>query len=331
MSKLVTIALPVYKRLDYVVEALRSIAAQDYSNIELIVSDNGENGSKVRELAEQWYPRPFRFRQNPQTVPLPEHYNQLIQLATGEYFAFLDYDDVLSPNYVSDLVRILDEHPEVAVAISREEIIDPSGRVLRTSSPKIPTLLSGPEFVKSWTAYGYESYATVLGRTVLIQEDGGHPFFPGGTYTDDALLIKLCLRGMVGTSQRSVFRWRWSEVSHGWSLKCASLAEDTRRFLVFLDEDPAILRYQAKAPEEWRELRNRLYRMAWHTYFERWAGLYHDRMPFLMWIKAGFRMPYIREYYAKLADTLWYAVKARCVTSIKSVMLGSRKSDGPIP
>ncbi|MEX5213749.1 glycosyltransferase family 2 protein [Nitrospira tepida] len=327
MKKLVTIALPVYKRLDYVVSALQSIAEQDYPNIELIVSDNGENGSLVKDLADQWYPRPYRFRQNPSTLPLPIHYNQLIEAATGEYFAFLDYDDVISPNYVSELVRILDDHPDVAVALSREEIVDPSGRILRASSADMPERFSGPDFLRSWTMYGYESYATVLGRTAYIKADGGHPFFPGGTYTDDAILIKLCLRGAVGISQRCVFRWRWSEISHGWSLKCASLAEDTRRFLRFLDRDPAILRYQAKEPKEWLDIKKHLFRMAWHTYYERWAGLYRERMPPASWVRAGFAMPFIRDYYGMVSEVLWYAVKGKCIKCIKRLGVGSRGID----
>lgn len=330
MAKLVTIALPVYKRLDYVVDALRSIAAQDYPNIELIVSDNGQNGLQVKELAEQWYHKPFRFRQNPETVPIPVHYNQLIAEATGEYFAFLDYDDTLSPNYVSELVAILDAHPEVTVAIARQEIVDPSLQVLRVSSDKIPGILPGPDFIRDWTKYGYESYATVLGRTAYIKEDGGHPDISGGTYTDDALLIKLCLRGAVGISLRATFRWRWSPISYGWSLKCAGLAADTRQFLQFLKRDPAVLRYRSLQPETWRELEARLTRMAWQTYFERWSGMYQERMPFHTWVRAGFGMPYIPDYYAKVAETIWYASKARCITSIKSLLLGSHKTDGSV-
>ncbi len=320
MAKLVTIALPVYKRLDYAVDALKSIAAQDYPHIELIVSDNGQNGNQVRELAERWYPKPFRFRQNATTVPIPTHYNQLIEAATGEYFAFLDYDDTLSENYVSELVKILDGDPTVAVAIAREDIVDPSLRVLRVSSDRIPARLTGPDFLRAWTAYGYESYATVLGRTALIKEDGGHPNIPGGTYTDDALLIKLCLRGDVGVSQACVFRWRWSPISHGWSLKCAGLAEDTRAFLRFLDGDPAIARYSAREPVPWKELHASLSRYVWYTYFERWAGMYREKLTFPEWVKAGFALPYMPEYYRLVREALWYAGRAKLVMAVKRLL-----------
>lgn len=319
MSKLVTIAVPVYKRLDYVVDALKSIAEQDYPNIELILSDNGENGTKVRELAEQYYPRPCRFRQNPRTVPLPQHYNQLIEAATGEYFAFLDYDDMLSPNYVSDLVRIMEARPDVAVALARVEVVDASGKFLRSSSDRIPEIMTGPDFIRTWTEYGFESYATVLGRTGYIKEDGGHPNIPGGTHTDDAILIKLCLRGAVAISQRSSFRWRYSPVSFGWSLKCASLAEDTRLYLKFLDEDPAIQRFAAKEPDQWAAIKPRLSRLGWQTYLERWQGMYQAQAPFLRWMQGGFAMPWIPEYYKGVGSTLRWGLHERAVRLAKKL------------
>ena len=56
---LVTIAVPVYKRMHFLPNALRSVAAQDYPNIELLVSDNGENGPELQDLVSEHYPRPF--------------------------------------------------------------------------------------------------------------------------------------------------------------------------------------------------------------------------------------------------------------------------------
>ena len=324
MSKKVTIAIPVYKRLDYLVDALQSVAAQDYQNIEVIVSDNGENGTKVKELANAHYPRPYRFRQNPQTVPLPYHYNQLIEAATGDYFAFLDYDDMLTPNYVSDLVSILDSHPEVAVALSKVEIIDSSGKFLRMSSEQIPEFMTGPEFIRSWTNYGFESYSTVLGRTSYIKEDGGHPIIPGGTHTDDAILIKLCLRGSVAISQRCSFRWRYNPMSFGWSLKCASLAEDTRVYLKFLDRDSAMRRYAQKEPQQWREIRPYLSRIGWQTYHERWEGMYREQAPLFQWVRGAFAMPYIPEYYRLVRSALYYGVRERIMLAVKGVLSKAR-------
>ena len=73
---LVTIAVPLYKRMHFLPGALKSIAAQDYPAIEVLVSDNGENGAELRELVAQHYPGSFTFRRNETTVPMSIHFNQ---------------------------------------------------------------------------------------------------------------------------------------------------------------------------------------------------------------------------------------------------------------
>jgi hypothetical protein len=208
--------------------------------------------------------------------------------------------------------------------MAREEMVDEGGRFLRGSSDRIPEFMTGPDFIRSWTTYGFESYSTVLGRTSYIKEDGGHPDIPGGTHTDDAILIKLCLRGSVAISQRSCFRWRISPVSFGWSLKCASLAEDTRRFLYFLDHDPAILRYAQREPQQWRALKPVLVRLGWQTYLHRWIGMYRDGASFLQWVKGGFALPFIPEYYRRVRSAIWYDLRGRVILAVKRALAQSR-------
>src|SRR3712207_2251419 len=69
----VSVVIPVYKRLEYLPKALECVARQNHPDIELIVSDNGNNGAVLRTVIEAHYPRPFRLRQNAATVPVVEH------------------------------------------------------------------------------------------------------------------------------------------------------------------------------------------------------------------------------------------------------------------
>jgi glycosyltransferase involved in cell wall biosynthesis len=143
MTKLVTIGIPVYKRLNALSNALQSVAAQDYPHIELIVSDNGTNGTKVRDIVEQWYPRPYRFRQNPVTVVISPCYNQLLESATGDSFVALDDDDTISSNFASELVGVFGRYPDVAVAFARQNIVDEAGKLMRGSPDRLPEIVSG--------------------------------------------------------------------------------------------------------------------------------------------------------------------------------------------
>lgn len=304
-SALVTVCIPIYKRLSCLSHALQAVEAQDYPDIELIVSDNGQNGSAVQEIIGRHYHRPCRFRQNSATVPMCQHYNQLIQAASGKYLILLDDDDSMSENFVSELVRILEGRADIVVAMGRQEVVDVTGKVLRSSSATVPNVMTGEEFIRSWTSYNYECYTTMLLRTDTVRLCGGIPEFPNGTHTDDGLITKLCLTGAVGFSTRCVFRWCCDSGSFGWSLPIEKLAEDINAFLKFLESDPVIQSYAARHAEQWPALKSQLSHMSWHTYLERWAGLYRERLTFWRWVRAGFAMPYIPEYYRRMRSPLW--------------------------
>jgi glycosyltransferase involved in cell wall biosynthesis len=309
VPKLVTIALPIYKRLEYLQHVLGIVAAQDYPDIELLVSDNGMNGTRVREIVETCYPRPYRFRQNPETVNITQHFNQLMAEATGEYFVILCDDDEISSNYVSELVASLDAYPDASVAIARQEMLDKDGVVVRKSSETMPPVLSGEEFISAtWTdyAYGMEMVGTYLVRTEKLRACGGYP----GTGIDNALLLKLVLGRSVGLNSQCAFRWRLDDASFGWSVSAAELALASREFLDFLDTDPVIREYALAFPEQWRRIKGSLVKMAWQTYLERWDGIYRGRLSWLPWVKSAFAMPFIPDYYKMIARHLYADAKS---------------------
>lgn len=304
--KLVTIGLPLYRRLDFLPAALASVAAQDYPHIELLISDNGQNPDTVRDLIDQHYSKPYTFRRNASTIPATFHYNQIIEEASGEYFMLLCDDDEISPNYVSALVTLLDEHPDTAVAFGRQEIIDGDGRVLRHSNDDVPAVMHGTDFLMAWCRYElrFECWVTNLARRSDIRRRGGFLHTPWATHSDDGLLVKMALNGDVRFAQRATFRWRVDGSSHGWNIHLEHLAADTRHFLTFLDEDP-IVRERSRRHPAWGEAKRELVKMAWETYWYRWSTMYRERVPFRDWARGAFALPPIAPYYRRALRTLF--------------------------
>jgi glycosyltransferase involved in cell wall biosynthesis len=305
MNKLVTIGVPVYKRLRYLPNILNVVGLQDYPNIELIVSDNGMNGSAVPEILKAHYSRSFRFRQNRSSVTMSTHFNQLVQEAAGEYFVLLADDDEISSNYVSELAKLLERNPQASVAISRQEIMDETGVTIRASKENLPGFLSGADFIRAaWQTYEYryETFATIFARTNHIRACGGYPDFTLATHNDDALLIKLCLNNYVLFSQNCTFRYRLYDDNHGFSISIRALAESTNEFLRFLDFDPRIQKFASAHPDEWRKSKEILVKMGWGTYYNRWRGMYKERLTGLQWVKSAFALPFIAAYYRAIAS-----------------------------
>jgi glycosyltransferase involved in cell wall biosynthesis len=316
MPKLVTIGIPVYKRLEYLPQALTAVHLQDYSNIELIVSDNGMNGSKVTDIVDKYYSRPYRFRQSASSISVVPHFNQIINEASGEYFVLLSDDDEISPNYISDLVDILDHDPKIIIAFSKQEVMDQYGNTTSVSNTQLPSVMTGEDFIQAWCFYklGFKNLLTNMSRTKDIKMSGGFPDFPRAIHSDDALPLKLCLNNYVAFSQRCTFRYRVYEASLGLSSDYRDLAEASKQFLKFLDSDPKILAFASVQPDRWHQLKRYVTKLTWQTYFSRWKKIYRKTLPPLQWIRAAFVLPFIPAYYRAVTSTLIHLLKSAAST-----------------
>jgi glycosyltransferase involved in cell wall biosynthesis len=310
MTGVVSVVIPIYKRLDYLPGVLQSVARQDYPHIDLIVSDNGGLSEKARPIIEQHYPKPFRLRKTPRTLPIPGHFNDALKDVQGQYLVWLCDDDLISPNYLFELVAILQARPDVAVAVARQEVIDEEGRVLRSSSSDVPDVLTGEEFIHAWTRYGYECYSTILMRTQDVREAGGFGEFPFGTASDDSLLVRLCLKGAVAFNQRCTFQWRRHETSAGFAIAPEQLAVDLRAFLTFLDTHPVVLEFARTHPAEWARMKHAIVTTIWVTYLNRWKTMYRRRLTTTQWVRAAFAMPFIPQYYRSVGAEFWAALRS---------------------
>ena len=321
MPKLVTIGIPVYKRLEYLPQALTAVHLQDYPNIELIVSDNGMNGSKVTDIVDKCYPRPYRFRQNPSSISVIAHFNQIIDEASGEYFVLLSDDDEISSSYISELVNILECNPRIIIAFSNQEVMDQYGNTLSVSNKYLPSVMTGEDFIRAWCFYklGFANLLTNMSRTKDIKMCGGYPDFPRGIHSDDALPLKLCLNNHVAFSQRCTFRYRVYEASLGLSTDYQDLAEASKQFLKFLDADPKILEFASAQPDRWHQLKRYVIKLTWQTYFGRWKRGYRKTLPPLQWIRAAFVLPFIPAYYRAVISTFVSLQKSAALMRARGV------------
>ncbi len=108
MSVSVSIAIPIYKVEDYIIPTLKSVIAQTYKNIELILVDDGtpDNSAILAEkfLSDSGFPYRIVHQNN---MGLGEARNTGLKAATGEYVYFLDADDVILPFTIERLVGAL--------------------------------------------------------------------------------------------------------------------------------------------------------------------------------------------------------------------------------
>jgi len=109
---LVSIIIPTFNRAHYLLEAINSIFAQNYKNIEIIIVDDGstDNTSKIINLHNKQLH--YIYQENGGQAAAR---NKGIAIAKGKYLAFLDSDDLWTSNKLHKQIRYMQKHPEVKI------------------------------------------------------------------------------------------------------------------------------------------------------------------------------------------------------------------------
>ncbi len=114
----VSIIIPIYNVESYIKRCVNSVFGQTYNNIEYIFVDDGSTdnsiqvlNNEIQSLSRQLEIKVIRHEKN---LSLPTARNTGLDRSTGEYVAFLDSDDWVESNWISDLVRYLvDGHYDI--------------------------------------------------------------------------------------------------------------------------------------------------------------------------------------------------------------------------
>lgn len=124
-----SIGMPVYNGEDFLRPAVDSILQQDFTDFELIISDNASTDDTpqiCREFAAK--DQRIRYFRNESNVGASENYSRVFRLAQGELFKWAAHDDVHLPGFLRRCVEVLDQAPSSVVLVApRAEIIDGNG------------------------------------------------------------------------------------------------------------------------------------------------------------------------------------------------------------
>ena len=107
---LLSIVMPAYNCEKYVVEAINSVIAQTYQNWELLVLDDGSKDNTLQVINEFGYKDPrIRCMQNEQNMGVSATRNRGIELASSDWIAFLDSDDMWESTKLEKQIEIVEK------------------------------------------------------------------------------------------------------------------------------------------------------------------------------------------------------------------------------
>ncbi len=131
--------------------------------------------------------------------------NAALSLATGEYVAFLDHDDVLKPHALAQVVRWLDADPALDLLYSDEDKLDPAGRFTeaRWKPDFSPNLL---------LCQNYICHLLVVRRSLVESLGGLRPEYDGSQDYDLVLRVTEAT-DRIAHIPDSLYSWRMHEQS----------------------------------------------------------------------------------------------------------------------
>ena len=194
----VSVIVPVYQVEAYLPRCLDSILAQTFEDYELILVDDGTRDG-CPAIMQEYAQRDSRIRQiHKENGGLSSARNAGLDVARGEYIAFVDSDDYVAPTWLEDTVRAADETGAQQVLYNYALVVDGQerGPYLRFASETIDVDRLGLAnyFYRYWMPYrhGQEAWSKLYRRSVI--EENGLRFAPNDeVFAEDTLFSAMYL------------------------------------------------------------------------------------------------------------------------------------------
>ena len=121
---LISVLVPTYETPALLLrEMIESVIGQVYPNWELCIADDASKSPHVRDIIQGYLASDPRIKAvfRPSNGHISEASNSALELATGEWLALLDHDDVLAPNALLSVALEASQHPKAVFIYSDED------------------------------------------------------------------------------------------------------------------------------------------------------------------------------------------------------------------
>jgi glycosyltransferase involved in cell wall biosynthesis len=204
--------------------AIESVVSQIYDNWELCIADGGSTKEHVKAVLYEYAKKDSRIKVKflDRNKGIAGNSNEALSLATGDFIAFLDHDDVLAPFALFEVVRAINENQDVDFIYSDED------KISNNSKKRF-----GPHFKPDWApdtfrSHNYICHFTVIRKRIIDEIEGFREGFDGSQDYD------LFLRAVEKTQKivhipKVLYHWRSHELSVASDPKAKMYAYDSAK------------------------------------------------------------------------------------------------------
>ncbi len=208
-SPIVSIGLPVYNGETFLKDTLESILQQTFSNFELIISDNASTDA-TEKICKSFVSKDerIRYHRNESNLGAAKNYNQLVDMAKGEYFKWAAADDLIAPEYLTLCVDVLDNNPDILISQTTVRLIDENSQHIKDYDDHLHFISELPHVRLNNYLFRKVGMWNAIFGLIRIDQLRETPLI--GTYisSDQVLLGELILRGKVHQIPKRLFSRR---------------------------------------------------------------------------------------------------------------------------
>ena len=188
----VSVIIPVYKTEKYVKESVLSVVNQNYKNIEIILINDGspDNAPQICDELSKEYEIVSVIHQTNGGLSSARNSGIMQVSKDSKYLIFLDSDDTILPNAISEMVKIADEEnsdvvmPNKYISVQEKEPVEESEQLLFPpfmchNNPKQFVLHTVMQNCRGWRATG------ILYKIEIIKAN--NCLFPIGKISEDVV------------------------------------------------------------------------------------------------------------------------------------------------
>lgn len=202
-NPMISVVVPVYNVEDsQLIACIESVRKQTYENWQLCLVDDCSTMESVRTTLHKYEGRSrIKIEYRKENGHISRATNTGIALADGEYIALLDCDDLLAPNALYEMVKMLNENPEYDFIYSDEDKITEDGEKRKD-----------PFFKPDWSpdtfmSIMYTCHFSIF-RKSLVEELGGMRIGYEGSQDYDLVLRIMEKTTKIGHVPRILYHWR---------------------------------------------------------------------------------------------------------------------------
>lgn len=190
MNELISVIVPIYKVEKYIHRCINSILYQTYSNLEIILVDDG-SPDHCGEICDEFAKHDDRIKvYHKVNGGLSDARNYGVVRSSGKYIAFVDSDDYIAPNYIEYLYNLIDTHQaDISGCYMIKTYSDEVEYCIQQNLPDV-RILSGYDASKCLLNDLYTVLVTAWGKLYKREVVEANPFPVGRIHEDEATTCK---------------------------------------------------------------------------------------------------------------------------------------------